>query len=127
MGNTYRLTLATAFCGVLITATGCSSQHTKPTAQLATTEAAIAEAIEAGGRKSAAVELQDAEKHFAEANAAVREENFLEAQFLAEKAEADAKLAEARAESRQAKANVQELRESINVLRAELQKQLNRR
>ncbi|MGQ9426698.1 DUF4398 domain-containing protein [Gilvimarinus sp. F26214L] len=101
----------------------CASQDmTRPVAQMTRAETAIENAIQAGARDSAPLELQTAERHFSQAEEANLNENFEEALMLAEKAEADADVAESKARTAQTYETVAELKEGIRVLQEELER-----
>lgn len=104
----------------------CAGQQMeRPVAQLTRAEAAIENAIQAGARQAAPVELQSAQRHFSQAQRASTGEEFAHASRLAEKAEADAHLAEAKARTEIAQANLAELQEGVRVLEEELQRSQN--
>lgn len=104
--------------------TGCASQDLEPpVAQMARAEAAIENAEQAGARDTAPLELQSARSHLSQAQRATSREEYQEALWLAEKAEADAELAEAKARTDREYETVAELKEGIRVLEDELQRQ----
>lgn len=125
-----KLQLASKTCrtlGALLVATiflgACATQEVeRPIAQMTRAETAIQTAIQAGAREAAPRDLQTAQSHFSQAQQASAEEDYLEAQRLAEKAEADAQVAEATARSEQTYETVAELRESIQALEEELER-----
>lgn len=99
----------------------CAGQKMeRPVAQLTRAETAIENAIEAGARQEAPLELQSAQRHFSQAQRASAELEFGDALRLAEKAEVDAHLAEAKARTAMAGNDLAELQEGIRVLQDEL-------
>lgn len=112
---------ALAIAAFLLTA--CATQEVeRPVAQMTRAETAIQDAIQAGARESAPRELQSAQRHFSRAQEAISEEEFLEAQRLAERAEVDAKVAEERTRTEETYETVAELQEGIRALEEELQR-----
>jgi hypothetical protein len=109
------LALATVLLGA------CAGQQMdRPVAQLTRVESAIENAVQAGARQQAPVELQSAQRHFSQAQRASSEQEFADAMRLAEKAEADAQLAEAKARRAMTENDLAELQEGIRVLQEEL-------
>ncbi len=125
MNRNLKYPLLAAVMGLALAGTGCATQPKIPEAQFATTKAAIVEAEEAGGRTVASREMRTADQHFDAAKREANDGNYTGAMYLAEKAEADAKLAEARAEAAEAQKSARELQESIRLLRRELERQLS--
>ena len=111
-----RLALAVGVASLL---GACASAGVAPVGQLATARAAIANAEGAGALQTAPVELLAAREKLGKAEAAAREERFVDARWLAEQAEADAGLAERKARAVKAQAAAQELARSNAQLRKE--------
>jgi len=117
-----RLALA-GLLGTMLLLGACATTDTvAPTAQLATASAAIAAAEGAGAMNAAPVELFAAREKLGKAEAAAREEQFTQARFLAEQAEADAVLAERMSRAAKARIAAEELARSNEVLRSEAQR-----
>jgi hypothetical protein len=68
------------------------------------------------------LELRKAQEKFAQAETAMRNEEYLKARRLAEEALVDARLAESKANSEMARRNAAELQKTIESLRAEAQR-----
>lgn len=114
--------------GVLLAALltfGCATKDQGPVAQMATTRAAVTQAESVNARTYAPLELKAAQEKLAQAESAMRAENYDQARRLAERAEADAKLAEAKAQSQKSMAAVDQLNQSIDTLRQELDRRTN--
>lgn len=103
---------------------GCASQHLEPpVAEMARAEATIENALQAGAREAAPLELQSAQRHLSRAQQASANEEYQQALWFAEKSEADAELAETKARTERAYETVAELKEGIRVLEDELERQ----
>ncbi len=118
-------TLGVLFVAAIFLGACATQEVERPIAEMTRAEAAIQNAIQAGARDAAPRDLQTAQNHFSQAQKASADEDYLEAQRLAEKAEADAQLAEATARSEQTYETVAELRESIQALEDEIERDLN--
>lgn len=99
---------------------GCASTGERPAAQLATAQANIEQAQQAGANQHAAQPLSSAREKLAAAQAAVSRDEMLVAERLAKEAALDAELAGAMARNRKAELAVEELNETIEVLRDEI-------
>lgn len=104
---------------VAIVVAGCASVP-PPTEQMAVSKLAIANAISAGGSEYASVEMRSAQEKMDRANRAMAKEDYENARWLAEQAQADARLAEKKAESAKAQKAANVLQEDIRVLREEI-------
>ena len=113
--------LAAATVTLLLLA-ACASPGVRPSAELASAQASIAQAESAGALTQAPVDLLSAREKFGQAEAAARDERFLQARLLAERAQADAEVAERRARADKAQATVAELARSNDALRREIQR-----
>ncbi|MES2356185.1 MAG: DUF4398 domain-containing protein [Pseudomonadota bacterium] len=114
--------LATAgiACSAL-TITSCASvPASAPTAQLAVSKAAVADAVSAGGSDTASLEMKSAQDKLDRANVAFTAKNYEQATALAEQAEVDAKLAETKARSAKAQKAADALQDDIRVLHEEI-------
>ena len=99
---------------------GCTSLKTPATADVAVSNAAVANAAGAGGAQYAPLEMNSAREKLALANKAMLAKDYKEARELANQAQADAKLAQSKASSVKAQAAADVLQEDIRVLREEL-------
>jgi predicted S18 family serine protease len=100
---------------------GCSSVQ-PPTAAMSQAQLAIREADQSKASQYAPLELRQAREKFAEAEKAMRNEEYLTARRLAEQALVDARLAETKANSQIARQNAAELQKAIESLRAEAER-----
>jgi predicted S18 family serine protease len=98
---------------------GCAGMP-PPEAEVAQASAAIDQALQAGARDHAPIEIKSARQKLQQAHAAVASEYYDIARRLAEQAEIEAELAQAKSQSAQAQLAVQQVRESIRVLREEI-------
>jgi hypothetical protein len=105
-------------CAAAIIA-GCASIPA-PREQIAVSKSAIANALSAGGSEYAPVEMKNAQEKLDRANAAMAKENYEDARWLAEQAQADARLAEKKAQSAKARKSASAVQDDIRVLRDEL-------
>jgi Domain of unknown function (DUF4398) len=98
---------------------GCASiPH--PTEQMAVSKAALANAVSAGGNEYAPVEMRTAQEKMDRANRAMEREDYENARWLAEEAQADARLAEKKAQSAKAEKAASAMQDAIRVLREEI-------
>ena len=111
---------------VFASAIACSSVE-PPDAAIARAERGIGEAQQRDARPYAQLELHQAEEHFEQARAALREEEYEKARELAEKAEIEAQLALAKRNAGVAEQSVAELRNDIEALRSEIERATQRR
>ena len=100
-------------------ALGCATVP-PPVEQMAVAKAAIANAVRAGGSEYASVEMRTAQEKIDRASRAMEKEDFETARWLAEQAEADARLAEKKAQSSKAQKAATVLKDDIRVLREEI-------
>lgn len=98
---------------------GCASLP-PPTEQLAVSKSALANAVSAGGNEYAAVEMRSAQEKMERANQAVAKEDYENARWLAEEAQADARLAEKKSHSAKAQKAAIAMQDDIRVLREEI-------
>jgi hypothetical protein len=105
-------------CSVAM-ALGCASIP-PPVEQMAVAKAAIANAVSAGGSEYASVEMRTAQEKIDRASRAMEKEDFETARWLAEEAEADARLAEKKAQSSKAQKAASVMKDDIRVLREEI-------
>lgn len=99
---------------------GCTSLKTPATADVAVSNAAVANAAGAGGAQYAPLEMTAAREKLALANKAMLAKDYKLAIELANQAQADAKLAQSKASSVKAQAAADVLQDDIRVLREEL-------
>jgi uncharacterized protein DUF4398 len=98
---------------------GCASVP-PPTAQMAVSKSAIANAASAGGAEFAPAQMKIAQEKMDRANHAMGKEDYASARTLAEEAQADARLAEKTAESAKAQKAADAMQDSNRVLGHEL-------
>ncbi len=99
---------------------GCaSSKGAPPLAEMATARASITQAEAAGAGQLAPVELLSARDKLVRADAAMRAEQFGQAQRMAEQASVDAELAERKARADRARLAAKELERSNATLKQE--------
>ncbi len=120
MKKNTRAGLAVLSAAALVLAVGCSSLKTPATADVAVSNAAVANASGAGGAQYAPLEMTAAREKLALANQAMVAKNYKLAIELANQAQADAKLAQSKASSIKAQAAADVLQDDIRVLREEL-------
>ena len=103
---------------------GCASVP-PPTEQMAVSKAALANAVSAGGNEYASVEMRTAQEKMERANRAMEREDYINARWLAEEAQADARLAEKKAHSAKAQKAASVMQDDIRVLREEINRKSN--
>jgi hypothetical protein len=113
----YRAASAAGFTVALIA--GCASVP-PPTEQMAVSKSAIANAASAGGTEYAPVEMKAAQDKMESANRAMAKEDYENARWLAEQAQADARLAEKKAQAAKAQKASSAMQDDLRVLREEL-------
>lgn len=113
--------VALAAAGLLALA-GCATPPVPPTEALQAAESAIANAEQARVADYASAELTTARQKLASANTAARNNQMVEAEYLAIEARTHAELALARAAERRAKAVNDDMQESIDILKEEMQR-----
>ena len=118
--SSYQRHLAFAAIGIAaLVVAGCASVP-PPTEQMAVSRSAIANAVSAGGAEYAPVEMRAAQDKMDRAGRAMQKEEFQDARWLAEEAQADARLAEKKAESAKAQKAASVTQDDIRVLREEM-------
>lgn len=105
-------------CAAVVIA-GCASVP-PPTEQMAVSKSALANAVSAGGSEYAPVEMRTAQEKMDRANRAMDKEDYENARWLAEEAQADARLAEKKAQSAKAQKAASVVQDDIRVLREEI-------
>lgn len=114
------------FAGVVLAGAlvlgACASAPQPPTQTLQAAESAIATAEQARVADYASAELTLAREKLTAARGAVRNEEMLQAEYLAEESRVHAELASARAEEIKAKAVNDEMQKSIDTLKQEMQR-----
>src|ERR1700687_6035330 len=111
-------TLGAIGCAAVLIA-GCAS-IAPPTEQMAVSNSALANARSAGGAEYAPVEMRAAQEKMDHANRAIEKEDYVNARWLAEEAQADARLAEKKAQSAKAQKAASVIQDDIRVLREEI-------
>ncbi len=109
----------TVLCAAALALVACASTP-PPTAQLAVSTAAVANAVGAGGVELAPAEMALARDKLNRANLALAAKDNDGALALAQQAQADAQLAAAKAESAKARKSAEAVQEASRVLREEL-------
>lgn len=104
----------------LLVISGCASQKTPATADVAVSRAAVDSATSAGAAELAPAEIASAREKMLRANQALAAKDYQAARDLATQAQADARLAQSKANSAKATAAADALQENIRVLREEL-------
>lgn len=101
-GTSTRRHAAASLAGVILLVASCASTPPEPIATLQAAEQAIATAEKADAGRYAAAELSEARTKLASANDAVKKEQMINAERLAEQSRAEAELAAARSEAAKA-------------------------
>ena len=114
----YRVAGVIGFTAVLMA--GCASSGPKPTEQIAVSKSAVANAVAAGGSEYAPVEMRTAQDKLDRAHRAMDKEDYVNARWLAEEAQVDARLAEKKAQSAKAQKAAIVMGDDIRVLREEI-------
>jgi Domain of unknown function (DUF4398) len=102
-----------------VLAAACASVP-PPTEQMAVSQAAVANAVSAGGPEFAAAEMRSARDKLERANAAMLSKDYDNARTLAQQAQVDAQLAASKARSSKAQKAASELAQDSRVLQEEL-------
>lgn len=113
----YRVAGVIGFAAVLMA--GCASVP-KPTEQIAVSKSAVDNAVAAGGPEFAPVEMRTAQDKMERAHRAMDKEDYVNAKWLAEEAQVDARLAEKKAHSAKAQKAAVVMGDDIRVLRDEI-------
>lgn len=116
--STYLRPLGALVCAAALIA-GCASTP-PPKEQMAVSKSAIANAVSAGGSEYAPVEMKTAQEKMDRAQRAMDKEDYGNARWLAEEAQADARLAEKKAQSAKARKAAVVMQDDIRVLREEI-------
>jgi hypothetical protein len=106
-----------SLCGMLIALGGCAGAPSMDTVSPA--EIAVNRAIEAKAGEYAPLELRQAQENLDAAKQAINDEEYEQAQRLAEAAREDARLAEVKAQSETAREQAREIQSTIETLRQE--------
>ncbi len=114
--------LIAAAATALLALSGCASTPQPPTQALQAAESAISSAEQARVADYASAELTMARQKLSAANAAVRSDQVVEAEYLAVESRLHAELALARAEELKAKAVNDDMQRSIDTLKQEMQR-----
>ncbi len=91
-----------------------------PLEEIASADATVNLAAQAGARDHAPLELDSAREKLRQARAAMGAEDYVVARRLAEQAQVEAELAQAKSQSAVAQQSVMQVRESIRLLREEV-------
>lgn len=109
-------------CGIAVllpTLGACATPGNPPTAQISQAELAVESASEAQASQHAPLELRKAQDYMREARQLSDNEQYEEAERLAEKAIVEAQLAQAKAEAQVAVSALDEVRSNLNTLQQE--------
>ena len=101
---------------------GCSTVR-PPDENVAKAELAVREANQTKAQQYSPLELQLARDNLEKATKAMKDEDYVQARRLADKALVDAQLAETKASTEEAKRVANELRESLETLRREINRE----
>lgn len=118
-----RIGLCTTLLLATLTLVACASAPLPPTESLNMASDAIANAEQAEARRYASAELEEANRHLADANKAVAAERMTEADRLAKQARVAAELAIARTEAAKAAEINREMGRGAEALDEEMQRQ----
>lgn len=118
-----RIGLFTTLILATLTLVACASAPLPPTESLNAARDAIASAEQAEARQYAGAELEEANRHLADANKAVAAERMTEAGRLAKQARVAAELAIARTQAAKAAAINREMGRGAEALDEEMQRQ----
>jgi hypothetical protein len=113
--------IALAAAGLLALA-GCATPPVPPTQELQAAESAISNAEQARVADYASAELATARLKLASANAAARNNQMVQAEYLAIESRTHAELALARSEELRAKAVNDDMKKSIETLKEEMRR-----
>jgi Domain of unknown function (DUF4398) len=117
--NAFKSLMGLVTIGSAAVALGCANVP-PPIEQMAVAKVAIASAVSAGGSEYASVEMRTAQEKIDRASRAMEKEDYDTARWLAEEAEADARLAEKKAQSSKAQKAASVMKDDIRVLREEI-------
>lgn len=118
-----RLPVFTALAAAgLLALAGCATPPEPPTEELQAAESAISNAEQARVADYASAELTMARQKLALANTAARNDQMVQAEYLAVESRTHAEVALARAEELKAKAVNDDMQQSIDTLKQEMQR-----
>lgn len=117
-----RLFLGAGMAVLMLLSAGCAVTPPAPTSSLSAAQQAITNAERSGARQYAGAELNDARQRLQMAESAVRRENMIEAERLADEAKIAAELASAVTETSKALESNQELSRSVQALIDEMRR-----
>lgn len=106
----------------LLALAGCATPPVPPTEALQAAESAISNAEQARVADYASAELTTARQKLTEANSAARNDQMVQAEYLAVESRTHAEMALARSEERRAKAVNDDMQKSIDTLKEEMQR-----
>ena len=118
----FRLCVAAGLASALMLVTSCASVPPAPTASLDAAKVAIANAEKADASHYAGAELGEARQKLTLADSAVKDENMVQAEQLAEQSRVEAELASAKTEAAKALAVNAELDRGADALNEEMQR-----
>ncbi len=109
-----------AILALLVASVTACSSIPAPDTEMALSDSAVKDAELAGAREYAPLELRRAHEKFANANNALRDEDYASAKHWSEQALVDAELAEAKSYSEKSRIALEELRSNIDLMRKEI-------
>lgn len=116
------LSLSAGMAVLMLLSVGCATTLPAPTASLAAAKQAITSAERSDAQQYAGGELNDARQRLQMAESAVRNENMIEAERLADEAKVAAELASAATETSKALESNQELSRGVQALVDEMRR-----
>ncbi len=121
MAMTMKNRVVPGACALLLLLSACSSAP-KPTSELILTEAALQNAEASGAKEYAPIELRTAQEQKAQADAHMKNGDFVKARRAADASLANAELAKAKADLAKSRTAVDESREGLELMETELQR-----
>ena len=115
-----RTRLPVALCALMVLAVSGCAGVPRPDAELAKSDIAVKQAIEAGARTYAPLMLRDAENKLQQARIETENKEYEKALQLTEQVQVDAELAQVTTLAAKAQRSVDELKQSIQLLRKEM-------
>lgn len=109
---------STLLAVLILAGVGCSTTPL-PKSEMARSESALQDAELAGAREFAPLEFRRANEKYAEANAAVEDNDYVLARLKADESRIDAELAEAKSFAEKSSIDMQKLRSKIQRLRSQ--------
>lgn len=121
MPHFLKLSALAACLSMAVILGGCTDLKSPATANVAVADAALTDALSAGGGEYAPVEIRSAREKLSQAQSALKDRDYRKADTLAKQALVDAKLAQSKANSAKAQATAKELQNDIQVLQKQIE------